>query len=44
MSEFLIYQSEDGWTKLSVVLENESLWLNQKQLTEMFGEANGKKK
>ena len=41
MSEFLIYQSEDGKTRLSVVLENESLWLSQKQLTDLFGKAKG---
>ena len=39
MSEFLIYQAEDGNTQLSVVLENEELWLSQKQLTELFGKA-----
>ena len=41
MSEFLIYQSEDGRTKLSVVLEGETLWLSQKQLTDLFGKAKG---
>lgn len=39
MSEFLIYQAEDGKTRLSIVLENEELWLSQKQLTELFGKA-----
>ncbi len=39
MSEFLIYQAENGKTQLSVVLENEELWLSQKQLTELFGKA-----
>lgn len=39
MSEFLIYQAEDGKTQLSVVLENEELWLSQKQLTELFDKA-----
>lgn len=39
MSEFLIYQAEDGKTQLSVVLENEELWLSQKQLTDLFGKA-----
>lgn len=39
MSEFLIYQAEDGKTQLSVALENEELWLSQKQLTELFGKA-----
>ena len=41
MSQFLIYQSEDGRTKLDVRLENQTLWLNQKQLTELFGKAKG---
>ena len=41
MSEFLIYQTEDGKTQLSVVLEDETLWLSQKQLTELFGKAKG---
>lgn len=41
MSEFLIYQSEDGRTKIDVMLEAETLWLNQKQLTELFGKAKG---
>lgn len=41
MSEFWIYQAEDGKTQLSVVLENEELWLSQKQLTELFGKAKG---
>jgi len=41
MSEFLIYQSEDGKTQLAVVLENETVWLSQKQLTELFGKAKG---
>lgn len=41
MSEFLIYRSEDGKTRLFVVLENENLWLSQKQLTDLFGKAKG---
>jgi len=40
-SQFLIYQSEDGSTRLDVMLEAETLWLNQKQLTELFGKAKG---
>ena len=39
--QFLIYQSEDGSTRIDVMLEAESLWLNQKQLTELFGKAKG---
>ena len=41
MSQILLYQSEDGRTKLDVRLENQTLWLNQKQLTEFFGKAKG---
>lgn len=39
--QFLIYQSEDGTTRIDVMLEAETLWLNQKQLTELFGKAKG---
>ena len=38
---FLIYSSEDGHTKIDVMLEAESLWLSQKQFTELFGKAKG---
>ena len=41
MSQILLYQSEDGRTKLDVRLENQTLWLNQKQLGELFGKAKG---
>jgi hypothetical protein len=40
-SQILIYQSEDGRTKLDVRLEDQTVWLNQKQLTELFGKAKG---
>jgi hypothetical protein len=39
--QFLIYQSEDGSTRIDVLLESETLWLSQKQLTELFGKAKG---
>ena len=39
--QFLIYQSEDGSTRIDVMLEAETLWLNQKQLTELLGKAKG---
>ncbi len=39
--QFLIYQSEDGSTRIDVLLEAETLWLSQKQLTELFGKAKG---
>jgi len=35
-SELLIYQTEDGITKIDVRLENETVWLNQYQLAELF--------
>jgi hypothetical protein len=41
MSQILIYQSEDGQTKLDVRLEDRTVWLSQKQLTELFGKAKG---
>ena len=41
MNQILIYQREDGSTKLDVRLENQTVWLNQKQLTELFGKAKG---
>ncbi len=41
MSQFLIYQSEDGRTKLDVRLEDQTVWLNQVQLKELFGKAKG---
>jgi hypothetical protein len=41
MDQILIYKSEDGRTKLDVRLENQTVWLNQKQLTELFGKAKG---
>jgi len=41
MSQVILYQSEDGRTKLDVRLENQTVWLNQKQLTELFGKAKG---
>lgn len=41
MSQFIIYQSESGRTKLDVRLEDNTLWLSQKQLTELYGKAKG---
>lgn len=40
-NQFLIYRSEDGRTKIDVMLEAETLWLSQKQLGELFGKAKG---
>lgn len=34
--EFLIYRSDDGAVKLDVRLENETLWLTQQMMAELF--------
>jgi hypothetical protein len=35
-SEILIYQADDGTTKVSVRFENENVWLTQAQLVELY--------
>ncbi|MDR2590238.1 MAG: virulence RhuM family protein [Oscillospiraceae bacterium] len=35
-SEIIIYQSEDGQTKIDVLLDNETVWLTQSQMVELF--------
>ena len=35
-SEILIYQTEDGLTKIDVKMENETVWLSLKQMAELF--------
>ena len=35
-SEILIYQTEDGRTRIDVRLDNETVWLNQKLMAELF--------
>ena len=35
-SEILLYQSEDGQTKIDVRLEDETVWLSQVQMAELF--------
>jgi len=34
--ELLLYQTEDGKTRLQVRLEDETVWLNQKTMAELF--------
>jgi hypothetical protein len=41
MSQIILYQSEDGRTKLDVRLDDQPVWLSQKQLTELYGKAKG---
>lgn len=38
-SELIIYQSEDGQTKIQTRLENETVWLTQDQMALLFGKA-----
>jgi len=35
-SEILIYQTEDGVTKIDVQMEDETVWLTQAQMLELF--------
>ncbi len=35
-SEIILYQTEDGTTKIDVRLENETVWLTQKLMAELF--------
>ena len=34
--EIIIYQTEDGLTKLEVKMEDETVWLTQQQMAELF--------
>ena len=36
-NEIVIYQSDDGRINLDVKLEDETIWLTQKQMAELFG-------
>lgn len=35
-SQILIYQTEDGQTKIDVRLQDETVWLTQRMLAELF--------
>ena len=35
-NNIVIYQSDDGKTKIDVKLENETVWLSQQQMAEVF--------
>src|ERR1035437_3943016 len=35
-SEIILYQTPDGQIKIDVLLEDETVWLNQNQLEELF--------
>ena len=36
-NQIVIYQTEDGQTQIDVRMENETVWLTQKQIVELFG-------
>ena len=36
-SNIIIYKTEDGKTKIETRLENETVWLTQAQMAELFG-------
>lgn len=36
MSDIIMYTTEDGRTKIDVVFENETIWLTQLQMAELF--------
>lgn len=36
-NKIIIYQNEEGQTQIDVRLENETVWLTQKQIAELFG-------
>jgi len=38
-SEILLYQTEDGQTKIDVRLEEDTVWLSQVQMAELFGKS-----
>lgn len=35
-NEIIIYQTQDGQTKIDVRIENETVWLTQNQMAEQF--------
>ena len=36
-TSFLLYKNENNQVKVDVLLKDETLWLNQKQIAELFG-------
>ncbi len=35
-NKIIIYQTEDGTTSIDVKMENETVWLSQQQMAELF--------
>ena len=38
-SQLIIYQTENGETKIDVRFENETVWLTQMQMSDLFGKS-----
>jgi Virulence protein len=38
-SEFIVYQTDDGHTKVEVIFDDETVWLTQDQMAELFQKA-----
>ena len=36
LGEIIIYQTEDGLTKINVNMQNETVWLSKAQMAELF--------
>ncbi|MTV61820.1 cell filamentation protein Fic, partial [Streptococcus pneumoniae] len=36
-SQFLLYKTDKGEVKIDVLLQNETIWLSQKQIETLFG-------
>ncbi len=39
MNEIVLYKSPDGTIKVDVLFENETVWLTQAQMAELFGKS-----
>jgi len=39
MSDIILYTTDDGLTKINVQLEDETVWLTQEQMANLFGKA-----
>ena len=35
--DIIIYKTDDGLTKIDVKIQNETVWLSQQQMAELFG-------
>ena len=38
-NEFIVYQTEDGQTKVEVIFDDETIWLTQDQMADLFQKA-----